>query len=431
MTERLYIRGGRVIDPLSRTDAQRDVAIANGRIVAVGDRPSDFTADRILEAEGLWVIPGLVDLCARFREPGLEHKATIRSESLAAARGGITTACVPPDGIPVTDTPAVAQLIQERGQDSGRVHLCPMGALTRGLRGTELSEMRSLKDAGCLAVSNGYAPVASTLILRRAMEYAASHDLLVIVRPEDEDLKDGGCAHEGTVATRMGLRGIPYAAETVAVAKVLALIEQTGARVHFSLISSARAMRSIARAKDKGLQVTADTALHYLHLTERDLEGFDAHCHVSPPLRTLEDREALRQGVVDGVITALCSDHQPHEPDAKLDAFPSTEPGISALETLLPLSLELVRTGAMDLMTALEALTLAPARIMGRDAGTLRIGAPADVVVVNPEGRWTVNAETWHSQGRNTPYWGHPLRGEVIETLIGGRTAYCRETHHA
>ena len=424
MSERFLVRGGRVIDPASGTDAVLDVAIREGKIAALGAPPDGFVPDRIIDAQGLVVAPGFVDLAARFREPGFEHKATIESESLAAAAAGITTVCIPPDGVPITDTPAVAQLIQEVGNEVGKVRLCPIGALTRGLKGKDLSEMRSLKDAGCQAVSNAYSPVQSALILRRSMEYAASHDLLVVFRPEDQDLADGGCAHEGVVATRMGLRGIPYAAETVAVAKVLALIEQTGARVHFSLISSARAMRSIARAQEKGFHVTADTAAHYLHLTESDIEGFDARCHVSPPFRTLEDRDAMRQGVVDGVISAICSDHQPHEADAKLDAFPSTEPGISALETLLPLSLRLVHEGAMDLITALRALTVSPARVMGLEAGTLSIGAAADVAIFDPQAFWELGSETWLSQGRNTPYWGQTLQGRIRYTLLGGQCVF-------
>jgi dihydroorotase len=424
MSEQLLIKGGRLVDPASGTDAVLDLTIREGKIATLGALPDGFVPDRVIDAQGLVVAPGFVDLAARFREPGFEHKATIQSESLAASAAGITTVCIPPDGVPVTDTPAVAQLIQEIGHESGKVRLCPIGALTRGLKGKDLSEMRSLKDAGCRAVSNAYSPVQSSLILRRSMEYAASHDLLVVFRPEDQDLADGGCAHEGIVATRMGLRGIPYAAETVAVAKVLALIEQTGARVHFSLISSARAMRSIARAQEKGFQVTADTAAHYLHLTESDIEGFDAQCHVSPPFRTLEDRDAMRQGVVDGVISAICSDHQPHEADAKLDAFPSTEPGISALETLLPLSLQLVHEGAMDLMTALRALTVSPARVMGLDAGTLSIGAPADVAIFDPLASWALGPGTWRSQGRNTPYWGQTLQGQIRYTLLGGQCVF-------
>jgi dihydroorotase len=424
MSEQLLIKGGRLVDPASGTDAVLDLTIREGKIATLGALPDGFVPDRVIDAQGLVVAPGFVDLAARFREPGFEHKATIQSESLAASAAGITTVCIPPDGVPITDTPAVAQLIQEIGHESGKVRLCPIGALTRGLKGKDLSEMRSLKDAGCRAVSNAYSPVQSSLILRRSMEYAASHDLLVVFRPEDQDLADGGCAHEGIVATRMGLRGIPYAAETVAVAKVLALIEQTGARVHFSLISSARAMRSIARAQEKGFQVTADTAAHYLHLTESDIEGFDAQCHVSPPFRTLEDRDAMRQGVVDGVISAICSDHQPHEADAKLDAFPSTEPGISALETLLPLSLQLVHEGAMDLMTALRALTVSPARVMGLDAGTLSIGAPADVAIFDPLASWALGPGTWRSQGRNTPYWGQTLQGQIRYTLLGGQCVF-------
>ena len=424
MVDQLLIQGGRVIDPASGMDAVIDVAIRDGKIASVGAHSDGFVPDRVIDARGLVVAPGFVDLAARFREPGFEHKATIVSESIAAAASGITTVCIPPDGVPITDTPAVAQLIQEIGHETGKVRLCPIGALTRGLKGKDLSEMRSLKDAGCRAVSNAYSPVQSSLILRRSMEYAASHDLLVVFRPEDEDLADGGCAHEGIVATRLGLRGIPYAAETVAVAKVLALIEQTGARVHFSLISSARAMRSIARAQEKGLQVTADTAVHYLHLTESDIEGFDAHCHVSPPFRTLEDRDALRQGVVDGVISAICSDHQPHEADAKLDAFPSTEPGISALETLLPLTLQLVSEGSMDLMTALRALTVTPAQVMGLKAGTLAVGAPADVAIFDPTAAWKLGSDTWQSQGRNTPFWGQKLQGRIRYTLLGGQCIF-------
>ena len=422
----VWIRGGRLIDPHSGLDQPGDVHLVGGRILALGDLPKDTRADQIVDARGLVVCPGFVDLAARFREPGLEHKSTIARESVAAAAAGITTACQPPDGIPVTDTPAVAQLIQERGLETQNLRICPIGALTRGLMGRDLSEMRALKDAGCRAVSNGYQPVANTLILRRSLEYAASHDLLVIIRPEDPDLADGGCAHEGVIATRMGLRGIPNAAETVAVAKVLALIEQTGARVHFSLISSARALRSIGRAQEKGLSVTADTAAHYLHLTESSIEGFDALCHVSPPFRTLEDRQALRQGVVDGVIAAVCSDHQPHDPDAKLDAFPATEPGIAALETLLPLMLELVDEGAMTLLTALRALTVSPARIMGLEGGRLGPDQPADLVLFDPEAKWVVGPNSWRSQGQNTPWWGKTLKGRVMATFLAGQCVFDR-----
>ena len=248
----------------------------------------------------------------------------------------------------------------------------------------------------------------------------------MIIRPEDPDLADQGCAHEGEVATRMGLRGIPHAAETVAVAKVLALIEQTGARVHFSLISSARSMRSIARAREKGLKVTADVAIHHLHLTESALLGFDARCHVRPPFRTEEDRDQLRQGIREGVLSAICSDHQPHEPDAKLDAFPSTEPGISSMETLLPLMLDLVRAGVFDLKTGIAALSLGPSRVMGWCESSLECGAVADLVLFDPEETWIVDEQNWLSEGRNTPFWGQRLKGRVRMTFLGGRCVFER-----
>jgi dihydroorotase len=424
MSERIIIRGGRVVDPASNLDGRHDVYLADGRVAAVGTRPGGFTADREIEAQGRIVCPGFVDLSARLREPGHEHKATIAGESEAAAAAGITTLCCPPDTDPVIDTPAVARLIREKAQKAGKVRVLPVGALTRGLAGRDLSEMSALKAAGCLAVGNAYAPMASTLVLRRALEYAASHDLLVIVRPEDPSLADRGCVHEGAVATRMGLPGIPYAAETVAIAQVLALIEHTGARVHFAQISCASAVRTIARAREKGVPVTADVAAHQLHLTEADIDGFDAHCHLRPPLRAAADRAALRDAVRDGIVAAICSDHQPHEPDAKLDAFPDTEPGIAALQTLLPLALRLVETGVVDLSRAIAALTSAPAAILGLDLGTLRPGAPADVVIFDPETEWAADAATWRSGGRNTPFWGQRFRGRVSHTLLAGRVVF-------
>ncbi|MDD1649649.1 MAG: amidohydrolase family protein, partial [Methylococcaceae bacterium] len=357
MNARIHIRGGRVIDPTQDIDAPLDLYIAEGRILALGTRPEGFAADLDIDAGGQIVCPGFIDLSARLGEPGFEHKATIASESLAAVAGGITTVCQPPDTSPVIDTPAVVQLIQDKAKAAGSLRVLPVGALTRGLKGLDLSEMSALGLAGCRAVSNAYAPVANPLVLRRALEYAASHDLLVIVRPEDEYLADEGCVHEGPVATRLGLRGIPYAAETVAVAQVLALIEHTGVHVHFAQLSSARAMRSLARAQEKGFPVTADVAAHQLHLTEEAIEGFDAHYHLRPPLRSPDDREALRDAVQGGIIAAICSDHQPHEPDAKLDAFPATEPGMAALQTLLPLVLKLVEEGALTLPRAIASLT--------------------------------------------------------------------------
>ncbi len=424
MSQRILIQGGRVIDPASGSDAIQNLYLAAGRIVGLGQKPDGFEADVAIDATHQIVAPGFIDLAAHLREPGQEHKATIASETRAAVAAGITTVCCPPDTQPVIDSSAVVNLVRERALQAGKARVIPIGALTRGLNGKDLSDMSALKQAGCLAVSNAYTPLANPLVLRRILEYATSDGLRVIIRPEDPYLADRGCVHEGAVSMRMGLPGIPHAAETVALAQVLALVEDTGARVHFSQISSARSVRMIRHALDKGIAVSADVAAHQLHLTDDNITGFDSLFHLRPPLRTAEDREALRQGVRDGVIAAVCSSHQPHEPDAKLDAFPATEPGIAALETLLPLMQILIEQQVMDWRTALAALTAGPARIMGLEAGQLKPGAPADLCLFDPAALWTPDHTTWHSRGRNTPYWGHPLKGRVTHTLVGGDVVY-------
>lgn len=424
MNQRISIIRGRVVDPANGLDAVLPVHIADGRIAGVGAKPDGFTADLEIVAEGLVVCPGFVDLSARLREPGLEQKATIASETHAAAAAGVTTLCCPPDTSPVIDTPAVVRLLQQRAESGGCARVLPVGALTRGLGGKELSEMCALKEAGCLAVSNAGVPLANLLVFRRALEYAASYDLLVMVRPEDASLSDSGCAHEGAVGARLGLPGIPTSAETVAVAQSLALIEQVGGRVHFSQLSSRRAVEMIARARADGLPVTADVGVHYTDLTEGALDGFDANAHVSPPLRSEADRQGLCAGLADGTLQAICSDHQPHEVDAKQDAFPSTAPGISSLQSLLPLTLRLVGRGVLDLPTAVSRLTVGPASILGLSCGTLEVGGVADICVFDPHRIWRVGSESWLSRGRNTPYWGEDLRGQVTHTLLGGRLIF-------
>ncbi len=422
--ERLIIRGGRVIDPANGVDAVLPVAIAEGVIAAVGAVPDGFAATQEIDASGWVVCPGFVDLCARLREPGQEHKATIASETAAAAAAGVTTLCCPPDTHRVIDTAAVAHLVRERAEAVGKARVVPIGALTRGLQGQELSSMATLKEAGCLAVSNAYAPVENLLILRRALEYAAGCGLLVIVRPEEPSLRNKGCVHDGAVGSRLGLPGIPTAAETVAVAQTLVLAEQTGARVHFGQLSSARAVAMVAEAQSRGVAVSADVAIHQLHLTESAVEGFDANAHVYPPFRAESDRDALRLGLAAGTLAAICSDHQPHEPNAKLDAFPSTEAGIASLETLLPLTLRLVEAGVLDLPTAIARLTCGPAAIMGLDAGTLGVGARADVCLFDPGREWIAQAPDWWSRGVNTPFYGERFKGRVTRTLLGGRGVY-------
>lgn len=420
---RTVIRGGRLIDPAHHLDTVTDLFIAGGRIAGVGRAPDGFTAERVIDARERIVCPGLIDLCARLREPGQEHKATIASEARAAAAAGITTLVCPPDTDPVIDEPAVVELIRRRAEAAGQARVLTLGALTYRLRGERLAEMAALQDAGCVGVSDGGRPIANTLVLRRALEYAATFGLTVFLTPLDAWLGHG-LAHEGQVATRMGLSGIPTAAETGTLARDLELIRDIGVRVHFCRLSSARSVELVARARAEGLPVTADVAVHHLHLTEVDLAGFDSHCHVRPPLRGARDRDALRSGLANGVLDALCSDHQPHEPDAKQAPFGDTEPGISGLDTLLGLSVRLARDETLSLPVVVERLTCGPARILGIDSGHLGMGATADLCIFDPDTDWRVAPDTLHSRGQNSPFLGWELPGRVSHTLLEGRVVY-------
>lgn len=421
---RLRISNGRIIDPANNIDSIQDIYIADGRIIALGTSPDGFSPDDDIDASAKIVCPGFVDLRAHFREPGQEHKATIASESRAASRSGITTLCCPPDTDPVIDTPAVANLIQRRAEETGRVRILPLGALTQRLEGQQISEMRALKDAGCVGVSNAMRPISNLLSLRRSMEYAATHDLTIFLHAEDPSLSNNGCVHEGAVGTRLGLPGIPESAETVAVASSLALIEQTGIRAHFSMVTTARAVQMIARAQFDSLPITADVSAHHLHLTEIDVLDFDSMCHVRPPLRTQRDRDGLRHGLARATLAAICSDHQPHEPDAKLAPFSATATGISGLETLLPLSLRLVDDGFMTLPDVIARLTCMPARILGIEAGTLGTGCTADICIFDQHQYWTLTSQNILSHGHNTPFMDWELKGQVTHTLYGGKLVY-------
>ncbi len=423
---RLRITNGRVIDPANAIDGVQDVFIADGRIQTIGDALQGFTADREIDASGLIVCPGLVDLCARLREPGQEHKGTIASETWAAASAGITTLCCPPDTNPVIDTPAVIELIRSRAEAAGYARVVPLGALTEGLAGESLSEMAALKEAGCVGVGNALRPITNTHVLRCAMEYAATHGLTVFLSPEDPWLRNKGCMHEGAVSTRLGLPAIPESAETAAVARDLMLIEQTGVRAHFCRLSTARAVRMVARARYEGLPVSADVSAHHLYLTEMDVTDFNSQCHVTPPLRTQRDRDGLRAGLARGALAAICSDHQPHEPDAKQAPFSATEPGISSLDTLLPLSLRLVDEDVLTLSEVLACLTHQPAQILGIEAGTLSTGALADICIFDPQRYWELTDSTLHSRGRNTPFMGWEFKGRVTHTLLAGKIVYER-----
>ncbi len=413
------ITGGRVIDPAAGLDERTDVWIADGRIAAVGGPPMEFPAHERIDASGRIVCPGLVDLCARLREPGAPHKGTIASETRAAAAGGITTVCCPPDTRPAIDSPATVELIRRRAAEAGYAHVRPVGALTMGLAGEYLAPMRALSAAGCVALGQADRAVRDTQVLRAALDYAATHDFVVMLPPRDPYI-GRGCAAEGPLATRLGLAAIPVAAETAELGRILALVADTGARVHVGRLSSAAAVEQIARARADGLPVTADVAAHQLHLTESALRGLDARAHVRPPLRGAGDRDALREAVTAGAIAAVCSDHQPHESDAKRAPFAASAPGMSALETLLPLVVALADETGCGLGPALARVTAGPAAILGSEAGTLAPGMPADVCLFDPAAEWPLDAAALVSRGHNTPLDGARLRGRVERVLLAG-----------
>jgi dihydroorotase len=426
---KISILGGRLIDPANGVDQVIDLHIAAGRIIALGVAPNGFEAQHRIDASERIVCPGLIDLHARLREPGQENKATIASETRAAAHAGITTLICPPDTDPVIDNPAVVDLIRHRTAQAGFARVLTLGALTQGLDGRQLAEMGALKEAGCVGVSNGPRAVDNTQVMRRAMEYAASQNLTVFLHAEDPWLAADGCAHEGAVSVRLGLPGIPEAAETVAVTRELQLIEQTGVRAHFCQLSCVCAVKMIARARYDGLPITADVAAHQLFLTEMDIGYFDSQCHVRPPLRTQRDRDGLRVALGTGTLDAICSDHQPHDAAAKLAPFPVSEPGVSALETLLPLTLRLVDEGVLGLSEAIACISQRPAEILGLECG-LSVGARADVCIFDPQQEWELSTGTLTSHGHNTPFLGWMLRGRVTHTLLAGHVVFVFETRH-
>jgi len=417
---KIRIRNGRIIDPMSRENSVRDVFVDHGFIVDPRAAGNDFTADHEIDANDRIVCPGLVDLQARLREPGEEHKATMQSELSAAIAGGITSVCVPPDTNPVIDTPAMVHMVRQRGRRIQKARVYPLGALTVGLAGEQLTDMAALRDAGCTAVSNADHIIDNTLVMRRAMQYASTFDLTVFLTPLDHWLKGNGCVHEGEISTRLGLPAVPEAAEVVALARDLALIETTGVRAHISQVSCARSVEKIREAKARGLRVTAAVSAHHLHLSEQDIGEFDTRYHVMPPVRSIADRDALRDGLASGVIDAICSDHQPHGLDAKLVPFSESAQGIAGLETLLPLTLRLVNEKVISLFDAISRVTIQPARILGIDVGQLTPGAPADVCIFDPEATWLVDATGLQSRGSNTPFDGTLLSGVVGTVLTAG-----------
>jgi dihydroorotase len=418
------ITNGRLFDPANQLDQVSDIHINHGRIIAVGDAPTDFVATKIIDAAGMLVIPGLIDLSTRLGEPGLEHFTTIAREGRAAAAGGITSLCVMPDTDPVNDTFAVTELIQRRARQAGTAFVLPVGALTKGLKGEALSEMVAMHREGCVAFSQVHKPVVNTQTLFNAFDYAATHNLLVMMRPVDTYLGRDGVAHRGAISSALGLPDIPVAAETLAVARLLLLAEETGVRLHLSQLSTARAVDMLSDAQTRGLPVTADVAIHNLHLTEFDTADFASFMHVQPPLRSARDRDALRAGVKAGIINAVCSDHTPLMHDDKLLPFPESVPGISGLESLLPLLLGLVREHVLTLEQAITAVTHNPAKLLGINRGSLSVGAPADITVVDLGEDWLFNRHALISAGDNTPFHKWPLTGRVKTTLFQGNVTF-------
>ena len=423
----IHIKNGRLLDPANKLDSKKDLYISDGIISGVGKKPDGFKSDLDIEAKNKIVLPGLVDLCARLREPGQEHKATFQSELRAANSSGITSISCPPDTIPVIDTTAVVELIHQRTRELYRANVYPLAAMTLGLQGEHLAEMHTLKEAGCIGVSNALAPISNTEVLRRSFEYAHSCDMTVFFYAEDEALKNDGTAHEGPLSTRLGLPPIPETAETVALSRALLLVEQTKVKAHFCRLSTARAVSMIKAAQKQGLPVTADVGICNLHLTEMDIAEYNSNCHLQPPLRSERDRQGLIQGINDGVITAVCSDHQPHDADAKAAPFSQTETGASTIELLLPLMLHLSNRKEIKLDKAIALLTSQAAGILGIDKGSLTIGKDADLCILDPNLHQRVDKEQLLSAGKNTPFQGWELQGLVTQTLLNGKVVFNRE----
>lgn len=430
---KILIKNGRLIDPASQLDRSGDVAIANGRIVGLGD-VGDFTADRTVDASGLIVAPGLVDLCARLREPGHEHEGLLESELAAAAVGGVTSLVCPPDTDPVLDEPGLVEMLKFRARKLSRCRLFPLGALTRNLEGKALTEMAELTEAGCIGFSQAEAAVKDTVVLHRALQYAATYGYTVWLRPQDAWL-GGGVAASGAVATRLGLSGVPASAETIALHTVFELVRATGARVHLCRLSSAAGVELVRAAKREGLPVTADVSINSLHLSDVDIGYFDSAMRLTPPLRQGRDRDALRAGLADGTLDALVSDHMPVTVDEKAVPFAEATPGATGLELLLSLALRWAQDDGLPLQRALAVVTAEPVRVLGgalgslaASAGRLVEGGVADVCVFDAGSSWAVTPERLASQGKHTPFaferTGFELPARVRCTLVAGHIAY-------
>jgi dihydroorotase len=416
---KIAIKNARIIDPASGRDAKGDLYIAEGKIAEEFARP-----DRTIDAKGLVAAPGFIDIAARLREPGFEYKATLESEMAAAVAGGVTSLACPPDTDPPLDEPGLVDMLRRRAKALEHARVYPIGALTVKLEGERLTEMAELAEAGCVAFSQANAPLPDTQVLWRALQYAATFGFPVWLRTEDAWLAKGGVAHDGEIATRLGLPGIPAFAETIALATVLELVRATRARVHFCRLSTAGAVEMMRAAKREGLPVTCDVGIHHLHLCDRDLGYFDSNCRLEPPLRSQRDRDALSRGLEEGTVDCVCSDHTPVDDDGKHRPFAEAEPGATGLELLLPLTLKWGAERKLSLAKTLARITADAARVLGVGSGRLAIGAPADITLFDPAAGVRISPETLKSQGKNTPFLGYELAGKVQYTLVAGNVVY-------
>ena len=427
---KLLIQNGRVIDPASGFDQTADVAIAAGRIVAVGQLPADFKPNRVIDALGCIVAPGLVDLAARLREPGQEHAGMLESEMAAAVAGGVTSLVCPPDTEPVLDEPGLVEMLRYRAEKLHQARVLPLGALTLGLRGEVLTEMGQLTAAGCVGFSQAEVPIPSTQVLQRALQYASTFGFTVWLRPQELHLGKGVAA-SGPLATRMGLSGVSVAAETIALHTIFELVRSTQARVHLCRISSAQGVELVRKAKAEGLPVTADVSINSLHLTDADMGYFDSRARLTPVLRQQRDRDALRAGLSDGTIDVLVSDHTPVDPDAKALPFAEAEPGATGMELLWSLALKWGQETGLPVTQVLSRITADPSRVLGSTLGSLQdsvghlaVGGVADVCVLSMDGHWLVSEASLRSQGKSTPFFGYELPGRVVATVVGGQVAF-------
>ena len=411
----IHIRNGRVIDPRAGVDARADLYVAAGRVAAIGEMPSGFSAQRTIDATGKVVCPGFIDLSTRL--------AGLESELAAAVAGGVTAVACPPDTKPALDEPGLVERLVRRSEALGLARVYPIGALTQQLAGEKLAEMNSLAHAGCIAFSQAKQPIFDTQVLLRAMQYAATFDYAIRLRPQDHYLARDGVAHDGEVASRLGLAGIPVCAETVAISTALHLAQQTGVRLHLARLSSAAGVALVRAAKRDGVKVSCDVAIHYLHLSETDIGYFDTQARFDPPLRSGADRDALRAAAADG-LAAICSDHTPVDADGKQLPFAEAVPGATALELLLPLLLKWAAEEKLPLASALARVTCDPAAILGVEGGSLAVGAPADLCIFDPSEPWVVTPDALRSQGKNSPFMGYEMAGRVHTTLVGGRVVF-------